>query len=107
MSSMVEISLEAVLASDNLHRAWAAVKANAGAGGVDGKGIGETERHLKRTGRVSGRSSCEGDYQPAAVRAVDIAKPGGGHAPVGYSDGARPADPAGTAPSLSAAFDGE
>lgn len=47
MSNTVEISLEAVLSTDNMERAWAAVKANAGAGGVDGKGIAETEEHLK------------------------------------------------------------
>ena len=44
MSNTVEISLEAVLSTDNMERAWAAVKANAGAGGVDGKGIAE-HRH--------------------------------------------------------------
>jgi hypothetical protein len=47
MSNTVEISLEAVLDTANMERAWAGVKANAGSGGVDGKGIAETEAHLK------------------------------------------------------------
>jgi retron-type reverse transcriptase len=67
-----------VLASDNLHRAWAAVKANAGAGGVDGKGIGETERHLETHWPGIREKLLRGDYRPAAVRGVEIAKPDGG-----------------------------
>jgi retron-type reverse transcriptase len=78
MSDRVDISLEAVLSTANMERAWAAVKANAGAGGVDGKGIAETEAHLKRHWPGIREKLLAGDYQPAAVRAVDIAKPGGG-----------------------------
>lgn len=78
MSHTVEISLDAVLSTDNMERAWAAVKANAGAGGVDGKGIAETEDHLKRHWPGIREKRLAGGYQPAAVRAVDMAKPGGG-----------------------------
>jgi len=78
MSDTVDISLEAVLSTANMERAWAAVKANAGAGGVDGKGIAETEVHLKRHWPGIREKLLAGDYRPAAVRAVDIAKPGGG-----------------------------
>lgn len=78
MSNTVEISLEAVLSTENKERAWAAVKANAGAGGVDGKGIAETEVHLVRHWPAIRDKLLRGDYRPAAVRAVDIAKPGGG-----------------------------
>ena len=78
MSDMVEITLEAVLERENLKAAWAAVKANAGAGGVDGKGIGETERHLKEHWSRIREKLLAGEYRPAAVRAVEIAKPGGG-----------------------------
>jgi RNA-directed DNA polymerase len=78
MSDRVEISLEAVLSTANRERAWAAVKANAGAGGVDGKGIAETEAHLKRHWPGIREKLLRGEYRPAAVRAVDIAKPGGG-----------------------------
>jgi hypothetical protein len=34
----VDITMETVLAKENMRAAWAAVKANAGAAGVDGKG---------------------------------------------------------------------
>ena len=78
MSHTIEISLDAVLSTDNMERAWAAVKANAGAGGVDGKGIAETEDHLKRHWPGIREKLLAGGYQPAAVRVVDIAKPGGG-----------------------------
>jgi RNA-directed DNA polymerase len=78
MSNTVEIGLESVLSTENLERAWAAVKANAGAGGVDGKGIAESEAHLERHWPVIREKLLRGDYRPAAVRAVDIAKPGGG-----------------------------
>ncbi|MBK1645249.1 hypothetical protein CKO25_11465 [Thiocapsa imhoffii] len=78
MSNTVEISLEAVLDTANMERAWAGVKANAGSGGVDGKGIAETEAHLKCHWPVIREKLLRGDYRPAAVRAVDIAKPGGG-----------------------------
>lgn len=78
MSERVDISLEAVLSTANMERAWAEVKANAGAGGVDGKGIAETEAHLKRHWPGIREKLLGGDYQPAGVRAVDIAKPGGG-----------------------------
>lgn len=78
MSDTVEISLEAVLSTANMQRAWAGVKANAGAGGVDGKGIAETEAHLEEHWPRIRDKLLTGDYRPAAVRAVDIAKPGGG-----------------------------
>ena len=78
MSNTVEISLDAVLSTDNMEPAWAAVKANAGAGGIDGKGIAETETHLKHHWPGIREKLLAGEYQPAAVRAVDIAKPGGG-----------------------------
>jgi len=78
MSETVESTLEAVLERENLKVAWAAVKANAGAGGVDGKGIDESERHLKEHWARIREKLLLGEYRPAAVRAVQIAKPGGG-----------------------------
>ena len=74
----VEITMETVLAPVNMRAAWAAVKANAGAAGVDGKGIAETEAHLNTHWPTVREKLLRGDYQPAAVRAVDIAKPSGG-----------------------------
>ena len=83
MSHKVDIRLEEVLARDNLRAAWAAVKANAGAAGVDGKGIEETERHLREHWPVMRERLLNGAYQPAAVRGVEIAKPGGGKRQLG------------------------
>ena len=74
----VDITMETVLARENMRAAWAAVKANAGAAGVDGKGIAESEEHLSTHWPTVREKLLRGDYQPAAVRAVDIAKPGGG-----------------------------
>lgn len=54
------------------------MKANAGAAGVDGKGIAESEAHLNTHWPTVREKLLRGDYQPAAVRAVDIAKPSGG-----------------------------
>jgi RNA-directed DNA polymerase len=74
----VEITMETVLAPANMRAAWAAVKANAGAAGVDGKRIAESEAHLNTHWPAVREKLLRGDYQPAAVRAVDIAKPSGG-----------------------------
>jgi len=46
--------------------------------GVDGKGIDETKRHLKEHWAGIREKLLAGEYCPAAVRAVEIAKPGGG-----------------------------
>jgi len=74
----VEITMETVLARENVQAAWVAVKANAGAAGVDGKGIAESEEHLSTHWPAIREKLLRGDYRPAAVRAVEIAKPGGG-----------------------------
>ena len=74
----VDITMETVLAPANMRAAWAAVKANAGAAGVDGKGIAETQAHLHTHWPTVREKLLRGDYQPAAVRAVDMAKPSGG-----------------------------
>jgi RNA-directed DNA polymerase len=74
----VEITLETVFSRENMRTAWAAVKANAGAAGVDGKGIAETEAHLATHWPTIREKLLRGDYRPAAVRAVDIPKSGGG-----------------------------
>jgi retron-type reverse transcriptase len=73
----VDITMETVLAPANMRAAWAAVKGNAGAAGVDGKGIAETEAHLNTHWPTVREKLLRGDDQPAAVRAVDIAKPSG------------------------------
>jgi RNA-directed DNA polymerase len=78
MSETVEVSLESVLARENLATAWKAVKRNDGGPGVDRKTIRETQVHLKEHwGRIQ-EKLLSGTYQPAAVRVAEIAKPNGG-----------------------------
>lgn len=72
------VTLETVLREENLREAWSAVKANDGAPGVDGRDIRQTEPHLRaHWGTIKARLLA-GEYQPAAVMAVDIPKPNGG-----------------------------
>ena len=70
MSQMEEVKLEAVLTQENLKRAWAAVKRNDGAAGVDRKTIDDTKAHLKRHWPGIRDKLLNGSYQPAAVRAT-------------------------------------
>lgn len=71
-------TLEAVLSKENLRAAWLAVKANQGAPGVDGRDIEETAEHLRVYWKDIETKLLQGDYQPGAVRAVEIPKPSGG-----------------------------
>jgi len=73
-----KIVLEEVLSRGNLKAAWAAVKANDGAGGVDRKTIEATRVHLQSHWPGVREKLYAGTYQPAAVRAVQIAKDSGG-----------------------------
>jgi len=78
MSDTEEVKLDAVVTRENLEAAWAAVKANDGAAGVDRKTIKETAAHLKRHWAGIRDKLLNGAYQPAAVRAVEIPKGNGG-----------------------------
>ena len=78
MSQMEEVELEAILSQENLKRAWAAVKRNDGAAGVDRKTIQDTQVHLKQHWAGIREKILTGNYQPAAVRAVEIPKANGG-----------------------------
>lgn len=77
MSKAEEVKLEAVVTRENLQAAWAAVKANDGAAGTDRKTIKETAVHLKRHWAGIRDKLLNGEYQPAAVRAVEIPKGNG------------------------------
>ena len=70
--------LEDVLASDNLVRAWKRVKANKGAPGIDGMTIEDFPAHARTHWPAVREQISEGQYQPQAVRRVEIPKPGGG-----------------------------
>lgn len=77
------VTLESVLAKENLNAAWSQVKANGGAAGVDGM---EVERCLTRIRQAwTGTEAAlrAGHYLPAAVRAVTIPKPQGGERTLG------------------------
>jgi retron-type reverse transcriptase len=73
-----EPTLERVLEKENLRAAWQAVKANCGASGVDGMNIDETAGHLRAHWETIQAKLRAGDYQPGAVRAVEIPKASGG-----------------------------
>lgn len=68
----------------NLQRAWQRVKANKGAAGVDGMSIDAFSLWAKQGGWQTCKTQLEqGEYQPKAVRRVDIDKPDGGKRPLG------------------------
>jgi len=78
MSDTQQVTLEAVLSKGNMLEAWAQVKRNGGAAGVDRKTIEETEEHLKHHWEGIRQKLLTGEYRPAAVRAVEIPKANGG-----------------------------
>ena len=83
MSQAVAVTLEAMLGRENLQAAWSAVRRNAGAPGVDGKTIDQTAEHLKDHWEAIREKLLQGEYQPAAVRAVEIPKANGGSRKLG------------------------
>jgi len=75
--------LEQVLSRENLRRAWARVKSNKGAPGIDGISVEEFPE-IVRVHWDSIRSSLlDGTYQPLPVKRVEIPKPTGGKRPLG------------------------
>lgn len=72
------VTLEDVLAAENLNEAWARVKANAGAAGVDGRTVAQTCALLREHKDELLAELRSGRYRPEAVKAVDIPKANGG-----------------------------
>jgi RNA-directed DNA polymerase len=70
--------MEEVVDRENLMKAWQRVKGNNGAPGVDGMSVGELPGYLNRNWAVIKESLLKGEYQPQAVKGVEIPKPGGG-----------------------------
>jgi RNA-directed DNA polymerase len=70
--------LDAVLASDNLARAWKRVKSNKGAPGIDGVTVQDWPAHAREHWPALRGQIESGRYQPQAVRRVEIPKPDGG-----------------------------
>ena len=75
--------LEAVVAPANMHAAWARVKSNKGAPGVDGMTIEEFPVFAKVHWPAIRQALIDGGYRPSPVRRVLIPKPGGGERALG------------------------
>ena len=75
--------LEQVLDRENMLKAWARVKANKGAAGVDGLSIDEATGFIRQHWEGIRSSLASGRYKPAPVRRVEIPKPDGGRRPLG------------------------
>jgi len=67
-----------VLRRETLNRAWALVRANKGAPGVDGVTIDGFMAWIGEHKATVLAALRDGSYQPSPVRRVDIPKPGGG-----------------------------
>jgi RNA-directed DNA polymerase len=68
--------IDKVYALPNLRQAFARVRANGGAAGVDHVTVEEFGRHLEANLEQLARTLKEGSYRPQAVRRVWIPKPG-------------------------------
>jgi RNA-directed DNA polymerase len=75
--------MEAVVASENLHRAWRRVKANKGAPGCDGMPIEDFPAYARSHWPTIRQALLDGTYCPQPVRRVTIPKPGGGERALG------------------------
>lgn len=76
--------MDKVYSLGNLRAAFASVKRNDGAAGVDRETIAQFERHLEENLEKLIRALRDGSYHPRAVRRVKIPKPGGrGERPLG------------------------
>ena len=70
--------LEEILDIRNVQRAFRQVTANKGAGGIDGMQTDELRDYLNTNWQTLRADILEGNYQPQAVRKVEIPKAGGG-----------------------------
>lgn len=69
--------MEQACEPENLNRAYARVKANKGAPGVDGMSVSQLGDWIKLHEQELISSLLEGSYRPQPVRGVQIPKPGG------------------------------
>ncbi len=77
------VTLESVLAKENLNAAWSQVRANDGAAGVDGWDVERSLERIREGWTKIEAALLAGHYQPAAVRAVTIPKANGGERTLG------------------------
>jgi RNA-directed DNA polymerase len=76
--ALTSFVMEQVCEPANLNRAYARVKCNKGAPGVDGLTVGELARWVRQHKQELIASLLDGSYQPQPVRGVQIPKIGGG-----------------------------
>ena len=80
----VPLTMEAVITRENLMLAYQRVVENKGTAGVDNlsvvenKGVSELKPWLKKNWRSVWQVLIDGNYQPRAIRRMDIPKPHGG-----------------------------
>lgn len=74
----VSITIEAVIARENMKLAYQRVVENKGAAGVDNLRVSELKPWLQRHWPSVKSALIAGSYLPRAIRRVDIAKPDGG-----------------------------
>jgi RNA-directed DNA polymerase len=77
-SMMVGITMEAVVARDNLRQALGQVRRNKGAPGIDGMTVDDLASHLKNYWPTIRAQLLDGSYRPQPVRRVEIPKASGG-----------------------------
>ena len=75
--------LERMLSRENMQRAWARVKSNKGAPGIDGVSIEAFPEIARSKWDRIRQSLLDGTYQPLPVKRVEIPKPTGGKRPLG------------------------
>ena len=69
--------LEEILSRDNMNLAYKRVKANKGASGIDDMQVDELLQYLKENGEQIKEDIRKGEYNPKAVRRVEIPKADG------------------------------
>lgn len=69
----------------NIWNAVAKVKANKGAGGIDGVTVNELENHIQKYMEPLRRKISDGSYQPQPIRRVYIPKKNGDKRPLGIA----------------------
>ena len=74
----IPVTLEKVLAQENMWRAYRRVVSNAGVPGVDGITVEQLKPLLQARWEAIRKELLEGTYQPASVLKVEIPKPDGG-----------------------------
>ena len=70
--------MEAVITRENLMLAYQRVLENKGTAGVDNLSVAELKPWLKKNWRSVRQALIDGNYQPRAIRRMDIPKPDGG-----------------------------